>query len=243
MKKSTVLLVAAVLVLLASLTAYNMALRTEYRRGTYKDPLRDYAALPFTDFDEVVVEPGSVARVRIEAGPYQVRRSPAAAELLQVRQQGRRLVVSATLPANVLALGWGEALVIRCPRLTAVAADARFRRAGKPDLDQEPRFGRVLVRGFSGPDTLRLRQAHGSRLELQGNHLAGLVAEAGQQPGARPELTLDATNELGATRLVLGHQSLLRLQGARLGRLRYQLADSVRLELTGAALPGLAAAR
>lgn len=65
MKTSTTFLLAALLVLLASLTAYNMALRAEYRSGTYKDPLRSYKVLNFKNFTEVTVPAASALSVKI----------------------------------------------------------------------------------------------------------------------------------------------------------------------------------
>lgn len=243
MKKSIIFSMAAVLVFLLSLTVFNLALRAEFQSGAFKDPLRDYATLPFRDFDEVVVEPGTLTQVRIEAGPFRVRRHPLAADYVQLQQQGRRLLVRLVFPKEQHRyLGANETLVISCPQLRAVVASGRFTAAGATQLQKEPGSGRVLVQSFR-QDSLRLRQEYGSRIELRGNRLGYLAADAGQQLGARPELLLNASNQVAAATLALGHQSLLQLHGLRIGHLRYQLADSVRLDLTGASLPSMLAVK
>ena len=50
MKTSSKIFVATLLLLFGSLTAYNMALRHEFRQGTYKDPLHNYTTLALRDF-------------------------------------------------------------------------------------------------------------------------------------------------------------------------------------------------
>ena len=104
MKTSVKFLLAATLVLLASLTAYNMALRTEYRSGAYKDPLRHYTALGFTNFTEVAVPAASGLNVKIMAGPFKVRVNPAAEKFVRFSQQGGRLVIALALPEQAQTL-------------------------------------------------------------------------------------------------------------------------------------------
>lgn len=240
MKNSSKLLLAAVLVLLASLTAYNMALRTEYRKGSYKDPYRDYETRAFTNFSEVAVEGASEGNVEITPGPYQVRVSPQAAPYVRLRQQGRRLVYSLVFPERRHYLGYGPAVVISCPRLAALSTDAVFTEAGRPRAEKRNETGehRVRVQNFR-QDSLRLRQDRASRVELAGNQLGYLAAEAGFSTGSHPVLQLDDTNAIMEANLHLEHQSELLLNTVRVPRLHYQFADSVRLGLPGAALGSL----
>ena len=239
MKTSNLLLLVAALVLLGSLTAYNMALRTEYRRGTYKDPLREYSYLNLQDFDEVVVPAGSVANVKIVAGPWAVRLSPSAAPYVQVRQRGRRLEVSATFPDKWHWLP-GEAVVISCPRLARLRTDAVYTAAGRPVAEtQVESHYRVLVQGF-GQDTLRVQADRASRVELAANRLAYLAATTGPTPGSHTALLLDDDNHIAAATLRCDHRSELVLNGLRIPGLRYQLGDSVQLSLRGQALRTLA---
>lgn len=239
MKTSNLLLLVAALVLLGSLTAYNMALRTEYRRGTYKDPLREYSHLAFKNFDEVVVPAGSVGNFKIIAGPWAVRLSPSAAEYVHVRQQGRRLELTAAFPDKWHWLP-GEAVVISCPRLASLRTDAVYTAAGKPIADTrvESHY-RVLVQGF-GQDTLRVQADRASRVELAANRLAYLDATAGRTPGSHSALLLADDNHIGAARLRCDNRATLELNGLRIPNLHYQLGDSVQLSLRGQALGSLA---
>jgi hypothetical protein len=236
MKNSSKFLLAAVLVLLASLTAYNMALRTEYHLGTYKDPLRGFVSLPLTGFSEVVVPAASTVSVKVIAGPYSVRISPRVREFVQVRQQGTRLVIEANFPERQQFLGWGEGVVINCPRLTAVSAAAEYLEAGQRRVDKGyPENRRVQVQGFK-QDSLLVRADQGSHVELAGNQLDLLRATTGAMPGSHASLTLAADNQIGAAWLNLQHQSELRMNNVLIPGLHYQVSDSAKAQLSGAAL-------
>ena len=236
MKNSTKYLLAALLVLLASLTAYNMALRAEYRRGDYKDPLHGYVALGFRDFTEVVVPASNVVSIKIVPGPYSVRLNPRATEFVHLRQQGGRLVVTAAFPKWRRYFGPAETLIISCPRLAAVTTDAVYESQGKPVttnffMDYE----KVRVQGFA-QDSLTLRQDHGSCIELAGNQLGMLRATAGPSPGSHGLLQLDADNHIGAASLTLAHQSELLLDKVKIARLHRDFGDSAKVTMVGAAL-------
>jgi len=235
MKTSVKLLLAAVMVLLASLTAYNMALRAEYRSGAYKDPLRNYTALAFKGFAEVSVPAASALNVKIVAGPFQVRVNPAAEKYVRISQQGGRLVVALVLPEQPETLGWGETVVISCPRLAALTTDGTYQAGGQPHHDRTFVGHSVVVQGFT-QDSLALRQDRGSRVELKNNRLAFLRAGAGATPGSHPILQLNSDNHIAAASLTLDHQSELVLDNVLIPQLRHTFGDSARVMLAGTAL-------
>ncbi|MGI4762302.1 MAG: hypothetical protein ACRYF0_16450 [Janthinobacterium lividum] len=236
MKNSSKYLLAAVLVLLASLTAYNMALRTEYRRGDYKNPLRGYVAQGFRDFTEVVVPASNVVSVKIVPGPFSVRLNPGATEYVHLRQQGNRLIITATFPKWRRYFGPAETVLISCPRLAALSTDAVYEAQGKPSISKDFReYEKVLVQGFR-QDSLTLRQNHGSCIELAGNTLGSLRATAGPSLGSHGLLQLNADNRIAAASLTLAHQSELVLDNVQIPQLHRQFSDSTKVTLTGAAL-------
>ena len=235
MKTSVKFLLAAALVLLASLTAYNMALRNTYRSGAYKDPLRDYTTLKFKDFNEVVVPAAGILKVKIMAGPFGVRVHPSAGEVVRVSQQGGRLVVAAVFADRAQAPNWGETVVISCPSLVALRADAESQVQGHPEYNKTPASGRVLVQGFT-QDSLALRQDRGSCVELLNNRLGFLRAAVGATPGSHSALQLTQGNQVAAASLDISHQSELVLDNVQIPQLQRNFGDSAKVTLTGAAL-------
>jgi hypothetical protein len=239
MKNSSKFLLAAILVLLASLTAYNMALRTEYRKGDYTDPLRGYVNLGLKNFSEVAVPASGVVGVKLVPGPFSVRLNPRATEYVQVRQQGSRLVITAAFPGQRRYFGQAATVVISCPRLASLTTDAVYNSAGKPVIGKNFWNGeQVLVQGFK-QDSLTVRADRGSRVELAGNQLGYLGATAGASLGSHTQLQLNADNRIGAADLTLGHQSELGVSNIAIPQLRYHVADSAKVTLSGVALGSL----
>jgi len=240
MKTSNKLLLAALVVLLTSLTAYNMALRAEYRKGDYKDPLHGYVSLDYKDFTEVAVPAASAVSVKLVPGPFSVRLNPMATKYVQLRQQGNRLVITAAFPDRRHYFGQAATVLISCPRLATLTTDAVYDVEGKPVIGKNCwNSERVLVQGFK-QDSLWLRADRGSRVELTGNQLSYLGVTAGTSLGSQTQLQLNSDNRIAAADLTLGHQSELALNNITIPQLRHHFADSAKATLTGAALHSLA---
>lgn len=236
MKNSIKFLSAASLLLLASLTGYNAALRAEYRLGTFKDPLRNYTALPLTNFSTLDVPAAGLLRVKIEVGPYAVYVSKDAAKYLKVSQQGAQITVALNYPEKETWLGRGEALIIRCPRLNALTAGATYTLAGHPQTQMRlgyPAGNEVVIKGFA-QDSLRLVQDNSARIVLVGNRLGQLQAEVGTTQGSGSTLRLEKDNRIQSANLSIEHQSHLELESA-IPQLRYQFSDSATAAFSGMA--------
>jgi hypothetical protein len=237
MKTSNKLFVAAVALVLGSLATYDAALRAEYHTGHYKDPLYSYDALAFRNFDEVAVPAAGAMNVKVVAGPFGVRVKKEAAEFVHVTQQGERLTVALDYPKEYKWLGRNEAVVISCPRLTALATEGTYTVAGRPQLDQLRAGGNVLVQGFR-QDSLLLRQDRSSAVELKGNTLGGLRVLAGTRPGSEPHLDIAADNHIQTANMTIAHRGHLTLT-TFIPRLHSQFSDSATVTFGGAAAQSL----
>jgi hypothetical protein len=239
MKTSNKWLLAALLLLLGSLTAYNMGLRAEYRKGAYKDPKHNTTALDFKDFNEVDVQAASAMSVKIVRGPYGVRLNNAAKNAVKISRQGARLTVALAFAKGEESLGSQDVLTISCPQLKRLTASGTYLVDGKPQTQQSAGYRRRLrVEGFSG-DSLLLRQDHGAQVELAHNQLGYLQAEAGRSPGSHSGLLIEKNNRIGVADLRILSQAALQLDAGGLTKLRTQFGDSARATLTGAGLNNL----
>ena len=239
MKTSSKIFVATLLLLFGSLTAYNMALRHEFGQGTYKDPLHNYTALGFRNFEAVSVPSASGLKVKIVAGPFAVRVNKEAADFVRVSQRGQQLLVTLVYPQEPQYLGRQDAVVITCPRLGTLTTDGTYTVAGKPPLDKLQTGGTVLVQGFQ-QDSLTLRQNRSNQIRLEGNTLSWLRAVVGTSPGSGPELQIGSDNHIQAADLTIGHQGRLDLATA-IPRLHQQFSDSATVTFSGVAAQGLGA--
>ena len=240
MKNSTKYLFAAILVLLTSLTAYNMALRAEYRKGDYKNPLRGYVSLDYKNFTEIAVPAAHAVSVKVVPGPFSVRINPGAKQYVQLSQQGNKLVITANFPEGRHYFGPAQMVLISCPHLVALTTDATYEENGKHVItkyfqDSQP----VWVQGFA-QDSLTVRADRGSNIELADNKLGYLRATVGTSLGSHSKLQLHSGNQIAAADLTLGHQSELEINNVAIPKPRYHTTDSTKVILTGAALGSLA---
>lgn len=242
MQTSTKLLLIGLLILVASLATYNVALRAEYNRGEFRNPYRDYSALTLRDFDEVEVAPGSHLAVKIEAGPFAVWEQKQE-DSVRVEQAGRRLRIIDLARHRGYRNSWTkEAIVVRCPRLTALLANspaagtALAPPAALPNPDVTPTA--VHVQGFR-QDSLLVAADQTASVELIQNQLRQLRVVAGATPGSTAKVRVDKTNQIGAARLNFRHHSAFTLDGLTIPDLRYQFTDSAHATLPGATLQTL----
>jgi hypothetical protein len=240
MKTSNKWLLAALALLLVSLSAFNTALRTEYKKGAYKDPNSNTVTLNLKDFTEIDVQAASMMGVKIVAGPYRVRVNKEAQKYVKLTQQGSRLTIALAFTDGRQQLGGRQGVVvISCPRLMQLTTGATYLIDGKAQTDKMPGYDRtVQVEGFR-QDSLRVRQDLGSQVELANNQLGYLRAEAGQTPGSRSVLRIQKNNRIGTADLSMQHQTELRLEAGGIAKLRTQFGDSARATLTGAGLRNL----
>ena len=237
MKTSNKLLLAALLVLLISLTFYNAALHAEYRKGTFRDPFKDFVTLNLKDFNALDLPAASQASVRIEPGPYRVRVYKPLNEFLQASQHGQQLTLALRFPNDDHSfLNAGQpAVVISCPTLVSLRTNATYSTDNHPKTnrtvaDWNPQ--RVRVQGFH-QDSLLVQAANGSQVELLNTTLQRLriVATTGA-----PVLHLPAGNRIAQATLLLGARSHLELGDLTIPALRYQFSDSATVSLPGRAL-------
>ncbi|MDO7846948.1 hypothetical protein Q5H92_11310 [Hymenobacter sp. M29] len=238
MKTSNKWLLAALLLLLGSLTAYNMGLRAEYLKGTYKDPTHNTVALNFKDFSEIDLQAANIVGLKVVAGPYSVRLNKDAEKYVKVTQQGQRLTIALVFPEDRQSLNSRQNLTISLPQLAKLTATGTYLMNGKPVTGKYHTGVSLRIEGFR-QDSLNVQQDHGTQVELARNQLGFLRAEAGHSPGSHPVLRIENTNRIAAAYLNVQNEGQLLLDAGGIANLRTQFGDSARATLTGAGLHNL----
>lgn len=238
MKTSFKLLLVAVLVVVAALFVYDMMLRTEFRTGAYKTPYRNYTDLKFKDFDTINVKSVSAANVKFEQGPFRVRISPGVDEFTRVSQDKKTLNIEAVFKYGYQNNPNDYLLVISCPKIAQLKANAWYGTNGKSYIDTIVRdpwnMRKVLVEGFK-QDSLIISQDYGSRVILSNNSFGVLKAAIGLSPLSGSQLTILNNNRLDNVNFNIGNKSTLIINSVPKNKFNYRLADSARMILTGSA--------
>lgn len=238
MKTSNKLILAAILLLVISLVAFDYLIRSEYVSGSYKNPYKDFATLKFKDFDKVDISSSTIANVKFVQGPFSVKVDTNALEYVRIKQEGNRLQINAAFESNYLYNPHPYIVFISCPELSEVNTNAIYTAGSKQVIDTTLREGwsmrQNLIEGFK-QDSLSIRQTYGSSIIISGNQIRALKAIVGSDAGSESKITILKNNRLQNATLDILNRSKFLLDGKSIQNLNYHLADSAKLILTGAA--------
>ncbi len=234
MKTSNILLLTALILLLSTLMAYNMSVRSQYTSGEYKNPLKDHKLLGFTDFDEIEINDSNTIKVKIEAGDtHQVYQQHSAAEFIKVTQQGNRLKLDfdhGQGGKNFTGHRDTYHIVIRTPEVKLLKADAN----SKHKIYLTDHQG-VTVENLN-QEQLVLEMDNGSYVKLADNQIRSLTVNSGRSYGTEPYLHLLPNNKIQQARLNIRNASHLTLENVAIPKVDYTFSDSAQVKLSGASL-------
>jgi hypothetical protein len=238
MKTSNKLVTVAFLLILASLFVYDHLLKAEYISGRYKDPYGNYITLKFKDFDTVDVNSTSAVNVKFIQGAFSVRVDNDAIDFTKIKQEGNRLKIDAAFKGDYINNPNLYIVVISCPKLTEVNANAIFKEGNKLIIDtifrEDWRMRQNLIEGFN-EDSLSTRQYYGNSIILSGNHIRMLNAIVGLNPHSFSKIAILKNNQFQQATIDVLNRSKVLLDGKTIQNLEYHLADSAQMILTGAA--------
>ncbi len=215
-----------------------ICLKAEYVSGSYKDPYGNYITLKFKDFDTVDVNSTSAVNVKFVQGPFSVRVDNDALDFTKIKQQGNRLKIDAAFKGDYINNRNPYIVVISCPKLTQVNTNAIFKAGNKQIIDtilrEDWRMRQNLIEGFT-EDSLSTRQYYGSSIILSGNHIRVLDAVLGLNPRSFSKMVILKNNLFQQATIDVLNRSKILLDGKTIQNLKYHLADSAQMILTGAA--------
>jgi hypothetical protein len=238
MKTSNKLIIAATILVLVSMFIYDYELKNEYFSGNYKNPYRDFVTLKFHDFDAVDINSSTISNAKFVQGPFKVMIDNSALRYTKVVQKGNRLQVDVSYNGNRPNSFNRYALIISCPKLTELNANAvsTSDNIGVPDLDASDFWNQKpnLVEGFK-EDSLSVKLTYGSSVILSNNHIRALNAAVGIKPESGSKFSILSNNVFQKATINVNNRGSLLLDGSTIKKLEYHLADSAKLVLTGLA--------
>ncbi|MDB4920933.1 hypothetical protein [Mucilaginibacter sp.] len=237
MKTSNKLTIAAVLLILVSLVYYDLMLKTSYLSGKYKDPFKDFVALNFKDFKSINLGSSTASNIIVEQGPFKVRIEPTATHFVKVSQRDQTLHIETAFPGNYQNSRAEYVLIISCPNLEKFDADSKYMAGDRQVTDTvasaDFKWRPTIIRGFT-LDSLLITEKHAGSIVLQGNKIKLLTAVIGIGEGSGSNMVILKDNQFQSVDLNILNKSQLQLHEAVIPNLKYQLADSAKLIITGA---------
>jgi hypothetical protein len=237
MKTSNKLAIAAVLLILISLVAFDLMLKASYISGTYKNLFKDFVTLNFKDFNAINLGSSTASNIIVEQGPFRVRIEPEAARFVKVSQHNKTLHIETAFPGNYENSRADYVLIISCPNLVKFDADARYMAGDLQIIDtlasEDFKWRPTIIRGFT-LDSLSVTEKHASSIILTGNKIKVMHAVIGLSDGSRSNMIIQKNNQFDNADLNILNKSQLQLHEAVILNLKYKLADSAKLIINGA---------
>jgi hypothetical protein len=238
MKISNKLITAAFLLIFVSLFIYDHLLKAEYISGRYKDPYRDFVTLNNKDFEAVDVISTNAVNVKFIQGPFSVKVNVYAREFASISQQGHRLKIYSHFPHDYVQNGSAYLVIISCPKLAEVNANAIFGAGDKQIIDtvirEDWHMRQNLIEGFK-EDSLSIIQNYGSGIILSNNQIRALNVIIGKGKKSRSKITILTNNHIQQADMDILNRSQFLLEGTSIHDLKYQLADSAQIIFKGTA--------
>ncbi|MDB5090567.1 MAG: hypothetical protein JWR09_4561 [Mucilaginibacter sp.] len=237
MKTSNKFIIAAALLIIVSLVYFDLLIRVSYQSGTYKNLYKDYVALNFKDFKSIDLDASTAANIIVKQGPFSVKMEPGAARFVRVSQKGETLYINVAFPGNFENSRADYVLIISCPALVEIDADARYMAGDRAVTDTvasaDFKWRPTIIHGFT-LDSLSITEKHASSIILQSNNIKFINAVIGLGEGSGSNMVILKDNRFQSANLNILNKSQLQLHEAIIPNLKYQLADSAKLIITGA---------
>jgi hypothetical protein len=179
MRTSTKIFLGALLLGAICLGFYDFRLRAGYRNGDYTDPYYHYNKLSYRDFDEIEVQSSTAIPVTVVRGDFKVLVA-SSGDFVVMRQEGRRLILSAQFRNQYRGGNTNPVVYIFCPTLLRFVADSKLLVRDDVLVDRAAvtEWKQSHIIGFR-EDSLAILEDHAANVVLSGDTIGKLAATLG----------------------------------------------------------------
>lgn len=232
MKKSTMLIITAILIIMGSLVAFNYTLKAVYLTGEYKSSFNGMDFTPLNGIEKLIIQTERLSNVQVEYGEK---------EGIWVDRDIKEKVKFET-SQHTLNLGESDAskqeksswingrIVIITKNLNAIATVSNF----KPKMGERYPYGssNVSLKGYH-LDQLDLQIESYVSVYLHRMEVQTLNAIVGTKTSEGAELTLSSDTKINNATLNVPGNSKLTMLDPKIVKTNYLLSDSATVSLNG----------
>jgi hypothetical protein len=229
MKKSTIMITAAVLIILGALTAFNIKIKQIYLTGSYKNRFNGMDFTPLKGLENLDISNSNNLGIQIEQGDQ---------EGIWINGDRKKTYVT-DFKGHTLKFGlskeaeetghhaWGGVIIIT-KKLNKITTSAHLAEKENPT----DRVGNIDLRGFQLPK-LDLQIALGVTVSLYKMQLDTLNAIVGDKKYGHAGLYIAADTKINTANLTVPGKSVLTLADPKITKAVYNLSDSATVSLNG----------
>ncbi len=232
MKTSNKLLIAAVLIIIVSMVGYDLALRAEYRKGTYKSRFYGFdKTTAFSGFTKIDNRAANLISIEVEHGNEPgIWMKSDWKDRIKISKIGTTLVIEAADKQASNLSPYENSITIVCSSLEQVVTKPY--QTSKSEEEEISSDGKITIKGFD-LRSLDLHIAKGSGVVLEKNKIEQLQALVGDNLSQNATLTINSNNQINtATIKVLGRNGL-RFENPKITKKDFIISDSATVSMGG----------
>ncbi len=236
MKTSNKLLLTAILVIIGSMITYDLALRAEYRKGTYKSRFYEMEKLSLEGFTILDNRVANIISVQIEYGKsYAVYMNNDLKNNLLISKNGNKLMIDVADKAKPKINPYKNNVIIICPKLDQVITSPNIRKSIK-EWDNDN--GTTSITGFDqqNMDLLINKSTH---LNFEKNKIGHLQATVGDNLSQHAYLFIGSNNQINDATIKVAGKNQLSIGSPKITKSNFTISDSAIVNLDGSILKQL----
>lgn len=223
------MIIAAVLITLGSLTAFNIDVKKVYLTGAYKSRFRGMEFTALKDVEQIDIQGANRMTVKIERGNKEgiwINESAKGKVLAAVNQHKLKLELSAQSEADGYR-PWNEIIIVT-KNLSQLNL-ASYLRKGEDNGYNE---GDVTISGYTAKQ-FDVQVSKSVNVFINQMNITSLNAAIGSQNEGEAELTLSSDTKVEAARFNIPGAGNLTLHNPSITKVVYNLSDSATVTLSG----------
>lgn len=231
MKTSYKLFLTAVLIAIISVISYDLALRAEYIKGTYKSSFYGFEkTTAFNGFSTIDNRAANLISIEVKKGNEPgIWVKSVWKDRFRISRKGNALVIEVANKQSTRVSAYENSITIVCPSLEKVITAPYLGKSGQNLIHSQ---GTTIVSGFT-LDKLSLEISKGVDIVLSRNKIAELQALVGDSKSNNAELTIAPGNEINNAIINVPGKNGLKIENSVINQRNFTIADSATVTFSG----------
>ncbi len=231
MKTSNKLFFTAALIVIISLITYDLALRAEYKKGTYKSRFYGFEkTTAFNGFNNIDNRAANLISIQVEKGNEPgIWVKSVWKDRFNISRKGNALIINVDNKQSTRVSAYDNSITIICPSLDSVTTAPYLGKSGQNLIHSK---GTTTVSGFT-LEKLSLKISKGVDLFLERNKIADLRALVGDKSSDNAKLIISLSNQIDNATINVPGKNHLEIENSVIAKRNFTIADSATVTFSG----------
>ena len=233
MKTSNKLFIAAILIIIASMVAFDFALRAEYLKGNYKSQFYGMQKLNFKDFNKIDNRVANRVNLKIMYGiNFTIWANNNIKDYIKISKNGSELIIDSLSSQKSNPNHFYAEITIICPSLNKVVTSSK-------SVGNSYEDAATNLQGFN-LQNLNLIINNSTHINLENSKIGNLQANVGSNLTQHAYLFIASNNQIENATIDVPGKNQLVIENPKINKSNFTISDSANVSLGGSILKQLA---